>query len=360
MKIPRCRPALLALTLASLAPLHADEGEFLKFRGGNGPGQGKKIVFIAGDEEYRSEEALPMLAKILSRHHGFDATVLFSLDPEKGHIDPNQQKNIPGTEALADADLLVIFTRFRNLPPDQTAPITAYLNAGKPVIGLRTSTHAFAGAMEDAGWTYGDWQVGGFGLKIFGETWVSHHGAHKKEGTRALVEKENAGHPVLNGVADIFAATDVYTVKHLTDSDTVLLRGLVTETLDPASEAVEGEKNASPQALAWLHEYTSPNGKAKGRSFCTTAGAAVDLVSEDLRRLIVNAALHLTGLEVPEKAKVGFVDPYEPSFYGFVKEPGYWAGRDIKPADFALGKATVAVDPPGAPEWPFRKAPAKK
>lgn len=347
--------AAFAALVATLAPLRADDAPGLHLSGADGPGKGKKIVFLAGDEEYRSEEALPMLAKILSRRHGFDATVLFSTDPEKGYIDPNQQKNLPGTEALADADLLVVFTRFRDLPPEQTAPITAFLNAGKPVIGLRTATHAFAGKMEDGGWTYGDWQQGGFGLKILGETWVAHHGVHKKEGARGVVEEANASHPVLRGVEDVFAPSDVYTVKNLKGDETVLLRGVVTETLDPASKAVEGEKNDPLQALAWLREYTAPNGTTKGQAFCCTAGASVDLVSEDLRRLIVNAALHLTGLEVPEKADVSFVDPFYPSFYGFIKDETFWPGRNLKPADFGLGKAPVAVDPPGTPEWTFRK-----
>lgn len=335
------------------------EGPGLHFAGKEGPGKGKKIVLMAGDEEYRSEEALPMLAKILSQRHGYDCTVLFSLDPEKGFIDPNQQKNIPGTEALEDADLLILALRFRDLPANQTAPLTAFLNAGKPVIGLRTSTHAFSGKMAAGDWTYGDWQKGGFGLKILGETWVAHHGGHKKEGARGVVEEANASHPVLRGVKDVFAASDVYTVKNLKGDETVLMRGLVTETLDPASRPVEGAKNDPPQALAWLREYTAPNGSAKGRAFCTTAGAAVDLVSEDLRRLVVNAAYHLTGLEVPGAADVTYVDPYQPSFYGFVKDPAFWSGRALKPADFGLGKATVAVDPPGSPEWPFRDTGAK-
>ena len=52
-----------------------------------GPGNGKHVVFLSGDEEYRSEEGLPMLAKILSQRHGFKTTVLFSLDPD-GTINP--------------------------------------------------------------------------------------------------------------------------------------------------------------------------------------------------------------------------------------------------------------------------------
>lgn len=346
------------LTAALLAPAlitSAADGSSLHFAGKEGPGKGKKIVFMAGDEEYRSEESLPMLAKILSQKHGFDTTVLFSIDPEKGFIDPNQPSNIPGTETLADADLLIIALRFRDLPPAQTAPITAFLNAGKPVIGLRTSTHAFAGKMADGGWTYGDWQKGGFGLKILGETWVAHHGAHKKEGARGIIDEANASHPVLRGVKDVFAASDVYTVKNLTGNETILMRGAVTETLDPASKPVAGAKNELLQALAWIREYTAPNGSTKGQAFCTTAGAAVDLVSEDLRRLIINASYHLTGLEVPEKADAALVDPFYPSFFGFIKDPAYWPGRNLKPADFDLGKSPAAVDPEGSPTWPFRE-----
>ena len=346
--------ALAAAGCTAATGVSAADGPGLHFAGKEGPGKGKKIVFMAGDEEYRSEEALPMLAKILSQRHGYDCTVLFSLDPEKGYIDANQQKNIPGTEALNDADLLIVALRFRDLPPEQTEPITAFLNAGKPVIGLRTSTHAFSGKMASGDWTYGDWQKGGFGMKILGETWVAHHGGHKTEGARGVIEQANASHPVLRGVKDVFAPSDVYTVKNLKGDETILLRGAVTKTLDPASEPVEGAKNEPLQALAWLKEYTAPNGTAKGRSFCTTAGAAVDLCSEDLRRLVVNAAYHLTGLEVPARADVAFVDPFRPSFFGFIKDPNFWSGRNLKPADFGLGKATEPVDPPGSPEWPFR------
>ena len=169
------------------------------------------------------------------------------------------------------------------------------------------------------------------------------------------VEEANAKHPVLNSVEDVFAPSDVYAVRNLDEKKaTVLLRGAVTKTLDPKSELVDGKKNEPMQALAWLREYSSPGG-GKGQAFCTTMGAAVDLVSDDARRIVVNASYHLTGLEVPKKADVSFVDPFYPSFYGFVKNPDFFAGRNLKPEDFALGKTPVAKDPPGSPKWPFRE-----
>src|SRR5215210_1839871 len=86
-------------------------------------GKGKHIVLVGGDEEYRSEEALTQLARILSKHHGFKTTVLYAIDPKTGTIDPNVNNNIPGTEALKTADLMIIAARFRDLPDEQMKPI---------------------------------------------------------------------------------------------------------------------------------------------------------------------------------------------------------------------------------------------
>lgn len=342
-------PAGCVLSFVTAAP--AANEQWLDLEGRGGAGRGMRIVLMSGDEEYRSEEALPMLAKILSVRHGFDCRVLFSFDAGKGIVDPNLHGNTPGMESLGSADLLIIATRFRELPPEQYAQLGNYLNAGKPVIGLRTATHAFTG---DAVFQNLKWSE--FGLKILGETWINHHGRHKREGTRGIVVQANASHPVLNSVADVFGPSDVYGIKNLTGAETLLLRGAVTETLDPASKPLAGPKNEPPMPLAWLHGYTAPNGTTKGRSLCTTMGASVDLLSEDLRRLIVNAVYHLTGLEVPRKANVALVDPFYPTFYGFRRDG--WERFDMTPAMFGPGQSPAFPDPPGTPVWNFRDRPA--
>jgi hypothetical protein len=310
----------------------------------------KHIVLVAGDEEYRTEETMPMLAKILSKKHGFKCTVVFSMGPDgANYIDPNNPAGLRGLDALKTADLMLIGTRFRQPSADQAQHLTDYLNAGKPVIGIRTATHAFKGNGNFGGLRFDE-----FGLKILGETWVSHHGQHKKQGGRGVIETSQASNPILRGVEDIFTPSDIYGVIHLTDADTILMRGAVTESLDPKSPNLVGEKNATLQPFAWLHAYQRPNGTGTGTSFCTTGGASVDFVNEDLRRLIVNAALHLTGSEVPTKADVAFVDPFYPSFYGFIKEADYWKSANLKAEDFGLGKSPPSRDPPGSPEWPYR------
>jgi hypothetical protein len=113
------------------------------------------------------------------------------------------------------------------------------------------------------------------------------------------------------------------------------------------------------QPLAWIHPYTSPSGNY-GTAFCTTMGGSVDFVSEDLRRLIVNATYHLNGLEVPSEADVAYVDPFYPSFYGFLKDKkNYWKNMDMQPEDYGLGKSPYAEDPSGTPTWNFRPTPNK-
>ncbi len=135
---------VLTATIFLGAALTASAQSWIEYPGGEGVGAGKHVVLIAGDEEYRSEESFPQLARILSTRHGFRTTVLFAVDPETGVINPHVRDNIPGLKALRDADLMIILTRWRVLPDDQMAEVDAYLAQGKPVIGLRTATHAFA------------------------------------------------------------------------------------------------------------------------------------------------------------------------------------------------------------------------
>ena len=343
---------LFSLTLClSSVFLSADSSKVLTLKGTKGPGQGKTVVLVSGDEEYRTEESMPMLAKILSQKHGFTCKVLFAWDITEKYIDPNNQTGVIGWNHLEDADLMLIGTRFRKPSEEDAVYITNFLNAGKPVVGIRTSTHAFNGSGS-----FGEKiSYGQFGPLVMGEGWVSHHGKHKGEGARGIIETKNAAHPILKSVTDVFGPSDVYGIKRLTDKDTILMRGAVTSSLEPKSSFVD-EKNQPMQPLAWLHPYTAPNGN-KGTTFCTTMGASVDLVSEDLRRMLVNAVYFLTDLEVPAKADVRYVDPFYPSFYGFIRDKEFWPGQDMQAEDYGLGMTPHAPDPQGTPKWPFRPSP---
>jgi hypothetical protein len=327
---------LLAIILFFSLPGLLRAEDWVTYDGKVGAGRGKHIVLLAGDEEYRSEQAMPMLAKILAGRHGFKCTVLFSINPADHTIDPLILTNTPGMEALDSADLCLMSLRFRELPNDQMKHFVDYLDAGKPVIGLRTSTHAFSYERNKKSpyakydWRSKEW-AGGFGQQVLGETWVNHHGEHGKESTRGVINQPFMDHPILRGVKDIWGPTDVYAVSHLPKEAQVLVLGQVLSGMNPADPPVEGPKNNPMMPLVWVRNYTAPSGKTC-RVVTTTMGAAVDLQSEDLRRLLVNACYWSVGLEgkAPAKANVNYAGEYKPSWFGFGKFE-----KGVKPADLA-------------------------
>jgi hypothetical protein len=271
-------------------------------------------VLIAADDEYRSEELIPQLAKILARGHGFKCTVLFAVDPE-GKVDPATRDNIPGLEALETADLLVLFARFRELPDDQMKRIVDYLDSGKPLVSLRTSTHAFNYTRHKdspyARYTYNSKDpAGGFGRAVVGETWVDHYGKHQKESTRGVVAPGFENHPILRGVEDVWGPSDVYAIKSLTGDSRPVLLGQVLSGMEPNDSPAPG-KELVP--IAWIKTYTGARGKP-ARIFTTTMGHAGDLKNEGFRRLLVNACFWCLGMEdaVPARANVDLVGTYEP------------------------------------------------
>jgi type 1 glutamine amidotransferase len=303
---------------------------------GDGPGKGKRVVLVSGDEEYRSEETLPQLAKILSKHHGFQCTVLFAIDPKDGTINPNVRNNIPGLEALKNADLMIIFTRFRELPDEQMRHIVAYVESGRPIIGMRTATHAFAfpkgATYHRYSWDSQEWD-GGFGRQILGETWISHHGQHGKQSTRGIIAPGAQDHPILRGIpdGDIWGPTDVYGVRlPLPEGSQPLVLGQVLEGMRPSDKPVSGKQNDPMMPIAWTKTYRGKD--QTGRVFTTTMGASQDFQSVGFRRLLVNACYWAVGLEnqIPPKSKVDLVGEFHPRPF---RGDGFEKGR--QPADFA-------------------------
>jgi hypothetical protein len=330
------RLAALAFALAGLAAARPDDNPWLVFEGGDGPGKGKHVVLVSGDEEYRSEEALPQLGKILSKHHGFTCTVLFAINKKTGEIDPNTSDNIPGLEALDKADLMITSLRFRNLPDEQMKHFVDYVESGRPIIGMRTSTHAFNidqkgnSSYKKYTWTSGDKDYQkGYGRQVLGETWVNHHGSHGKQATRGIPAEGMKDHPILRGCEDIFGPTDVYTVTALAGDSKPLVMGQVLEGMNPTDKPIDGPKNNPMMTVAWTKTYTGTAAKT-AKVFNTTMGASQDLLCEGTRRMIVNASYWCLGMEdkIPAKNNVEIVGEWAPTKFGF---NGYKKG--VKPQD---------------------------
>ena len=274
--------------------------------------------------------------KILSVHHGFKCTVLFAVDPESGEINPDIVDNIPGLEALADADLMILSLRFRNLPDEQMQHFVDYVESGRPIIGMRTTTHAFQIPKDREFGRYdfrsSEWP-GGFGQQILGDTWLNHHGGHKRQSTRGIIADGAEEHSIVRGCEDVWGPTDVYGVRLPLPGDSQpLVMGQVLTGMSPQDGPVEGEKNDPMMPVAWIKSYQTSDGTF-GQSFTTTMGSSTDLESEGVRRLLVNAAYWCVGMEdqIPERATVDIVGEFEPTEYGF----NTWV-QGVKPSDHAL------------------------
>lgn len=344
--MPARAVCLLLFALLAAPRLDAQDGS-ITYPAKPGPGQGRHIVLLAGDEEYRSEEGLPMLAKILSQRHGFKCTVLFSVDPD-GTINPKNGKTLSNGAALDTADLVVMLLRFRAWPDEDMARFDRYLKAGKPIVALRTSTHAFNGLAAGgpwASWNYNN--AGGFGKRVLGETWLTHWGKHKVEATRGAIEPSERSHPLFRGVENIFGDTDVYEAYPPADA-TILVRGIVLSGMTPetppatyrkarATDKQEQGVNDPAMPVVWTRLFTNDAGTTN-RILTTTLGSATDLENEGFRRLVVNSVFWGLGLDVPDQADVTYVDEYQPSFYGF---EGFRKG--LKPSDFGLGQKVPGV-----------------
>ena len=331
---PLPKPTLL-IALASLllggSPLAAhpvpESPNWLTYDGGEGPGKGKHIVLITADQEYRSEQSMPMMAKVLSTHHGFDCTVLFGVNddgkvdptmpvyPEKGKESEFKEHNIPGLEHLASADLVIIVTRLLTLPGDQLKHIVTYLDSGKPIIALRTANHGFRGPLP--------YEINGkkvdFGRDILGGTFLGHHGRWHADSTRGTIVEGLKDHPIAAGVTDIWGPSDVYRTypegESLPEDCTALVWG---QPLMGRNHDDKPNLELEPLPVAWFKTWKTSNGK-QARVFHSTMGSAKDLQSEGLRRLIVNAAYWGMGMEkeITPTRSVEIVGKYEPLTSGF-------------------------------------------
>ena len=314
--------SLCATGFVSAAPL--------VYEGTDGVGKGKHIVFLAGDHEYRSEETLPALARILAKYHGFKCTVLFNIDPESGEIVAGNS-NMPGIEALKTADLAVVFLRFQNFPKEQMQHFDAYLKRGGPVVGLRTATHGFnmPATAPFSEYSYNskdkDYELG-FGHQVLGQTWVGHYGRNHQQSTRITIIDDKKNHPILRGVKDIWVQAGGYVGKP-TDGEILTM----AQPLNGMRQDSPADETKPPMPSEWTRSYTSKSGK-KGRVFTSLYGTPEDILNDGYRRMLINGCFWALGMEdaIKPDASVAFLGPFKPNTFG----NGTYA-RGIKPEMYA-------------------------
>jgi hypothetical protein len=231
----------------------------------------RRIVVLAGEPEYDSHETMVPIAEDLARAAG--ASLDFRT-PDVIEDEPDFPLSTFGDlGVLDDADLLVVYTRFRNLADPDMLALERYLAGTRPVIGLRTSTHAFH-FPADSPWS--SWNQD-FGRDILGTPWISHHGHSSSTDVDVA---PGAPPELIDGVALPFRARSwLYVVDPAPWCTPVLL-----------GEPVDSETtDTRPGPVAWCGE---PAGR---RTFFTSLGHPDDLVLTPVRRLLANAAVWALG-----------------------------------------------------------------
>lgn len=245
------------------------------------------VVLVCGDHEYGGEETLPLLAAELLTRYEMNTTVL------RSYPDQNGEENIPGLEWLNSADLAIFYLRWRRLVEEQVAHIDAYLKAGKPVMGFRTTSHGFKYPEGHPLESWNSWAGEVFGAPPgWGVDGHTHYG-HQASTDVSIIE-EGKDHAVLQGVTGPFHVRSwLYHVlpKWPPEDATRLLMGKAVEPNKPAPD--------NPVAWTWTNKYDA-------KAFFTTLGHPEDFVVEPMQRLAINAVHWCLDLPIPDPWKGTF------------------------------------------------------
>ncbi len=306
------------------------------------PEQVKRVVLVAGEEECRSEESLPVLAACLSRQFGWECRVLLFQNKETGHVDPNEPGYVPNFAALKQANLIILSLRHRELEDKDAAVLNEYLARGAPVLALRHSLAAFSfDAKPNRAHAYLDWQSeaaeweGGFGARVLGAHWLDNW-ARRGQATRLLPNiLEGKKHPLVESLPETVLTSHVIQPKlHATAE--ILWRGQVLASLAENAAPVDSPRKSQRMndpmlPVAWTFPYQIPKGKP-GRSVTTTMGAAPDFLKPEFRQFLVNAASWLLGVPTQPLGADSWPQAWKPSPTGFMQFRKKTFPKDLVPS----------------------------
>lgn len=216
-----------------------------------------KVCLVSGSLEYDSNESLADFQKWVEASYPVKCSRAF--------LEGEDIKHLPGLENLDDCDVMVLFTRRLELSGDDLERIKKYCLSGRPVVGVRTASHAIQTWLE-------------LDKQILGGNYKGHH--ENDVETKVAIVEEHKSHPVLAGVTPFRTMGSLYKNQGIADDVTVLMTGTNPNTTEP---------------VTWTREV---NG---GRVFYTSLGYQHDFQEPSFRRLLANAVFWAAGRDVPAK-----------------------------------------------------------
>ena len=212
-----------------------------------------KICMLSASDEYKSDESLSAYKKYLEEN--FNVACSIATGKEKG-------TELNGLDALGASDVLLVFTRRVTLPADQLEKIKKHCDAGKPVIGVRTASHAFQNWLE-------------FDKEVLGGNYKGHFGSGLV--TQVEIVEAAKDHPILAGVKTFTSPSSLYKNTGQSTAVTLLMTGKIPGNQEP---------------LTWTHEYKG------GRIFYTSLGGPEDFKNENFIKMLNNSLAWVTKREL--------------------------------------------------------------
>ncbi|MFG0297294.1 MAG: ThuA domain-containing protein [Maioricimonas sp. JB045] len=253
------------------------------------------LVIVMAEAEYRTNETLPEFAR---KYLGKDFRVSLV------HANEEDRNDIPGIDVVKDADVLLVSVRRRTLPPEQLQVIRDHVAAGKPVVGIRTASHAFNLRNQPAPEGLADWPE--WDAEVFGGNYHNHYGNALKSTVR--LNQEQLDHPILTGIPnrEFPQGWSLYRTSPLKKGTTPLVFGRIEDKPE--------------EPAAWTFKRADG-----GRSFYTSLGNVDDFKHPSFIRLLVNGIYWASGMQPPEEITVaGTVEDYRRHWMP-LQVPGTWA-----------------------------------
>jgi type 1 glutamine amidotransferase len=204
-----------------------------------------RVCLVSGSEEYKSNESLASFQKYLEKKTPARCSRAFW----------KSETDLPGLEALETCDLMILFTRRLELPSEQLDRVKRYCVSGRPIVGLRTASHAFQNWLE-------------LDRAVFGGSYTGHYG--EGVATKIEVAEGASKHPILKGFKPFETSTTLYKNRKNADDTHVLLTGSIPEHTEP---------------VAWTRMHQG------ARVFYTSLGGPDDFEKDEFRELLTNAIL---------------------------------------------------------------------
>jgi type 1 glutamine amidotransferase len=205
------------------------------------------VCMLSGSEEYKSNESLSAFQKFVEKKYPVKCSRAFW----------KSKNDLPGLESLDSCDVMLVFTKRLELPKDQLERIKKYCYSGRPIVGVRTASHAFQNWLE-------------LDREFFGGDYKGHYGSGPA--CKVATAKGAAKNPVLAGFKPFETPTKLYKNPHIAADTHLLLTGSIPDHTEP---------------VAWTREYR------RARIFYTSLGAPADFENELFRNLLINA-IHWT------------------------------------------------------------------